>query len=65
MNPVFTPEMMKDVAEMEKECSTCDTLYASLKAIGVPVDEREMMNETRKAMCQRVREIDAATRGVQ
>ena len=64
MNPTFTPEMMKHLADMERECAACDTLLASLKAIGVPLDEREMLNETRKAMAQRVREIDAATRGV-
>ena len=62
MTPLFTPEQMQHIADAEKWCAMCDSYYASLRSLGLDVSEREMLNESRKASIQRIREIDAQSR---
>lgn len=58
--PLYNEKQRTALAAMEAACVECDHLYASLEALGVPVDDRRAMNETRKGMCARCREVEDA-----
>lgn len=54
---LYTDQQIDLLGKMEAACADVDGYVQSLKALGLDMEEKELYNAQRKAMCVRCREV--------